>query len=128
MNEQGDKRYRVDCRIDGKWFSNKAVFPNMADARAYGEDMVDCGAASSFRLVGTDAPVNPPETDDEGEPSDEDGSSLCRLCDTIDWDTVLLIQALCPVISGSNGGGIHAIFVDYRVCDQETFEELFHAA
>jgi hypothetical protein len=53
--------YKVEARIDGKWFSNEFVFETQEEANAYGEGMLDAGGADKFRLKETMEPVKLPQ-------------------------------------------------------------------
>ena len=60
---ENTEHYKVDGRIDGKWFSNDYVFSSREEAMAYGERGVEEGALEKYRLVPTTAPVNLPSSE-----------------------------------------------------------------
>jgi hypothetical protein len=96
---ENTERFRVECKIDGKWFKNDAVFPTAKSAEDSGRGMVECGAAADYRMFVTGAPVNLPEEDDgesEGESSDEDDPSSYGSCAYAVWDEFLSMLALLP--------------------------------
>ncbi len=55
--ENKEIHYKVDARIDGKWFSNEYVFETWEIANEYGKGLVENGGADKFRLIETAAPV-----------------------------------------------------------------------
>lgn len=92
------EHFRVECRIDGKWFSNALVFPDRGSARQYGREMVECGAAERYRVTITDALVNQPRDEEEGEsePSNGGGSPSFLGRGYIDWAEFFNLVILCP--------------------------------
>lgn len=55
-NEEG-KNYKVECRIDGRWFKNDLVWNTREEADGYGAQMIEAGGADKFRVIETTEPV-----------------------------------------------------------------------
>ena len=89
------ERFAVKCLIDGVWFANDAVFPDREQARAYGRETVECGAAARYRITVTDAPVKLPQEEQDDEPSALDGSFSSNR-NRIDWAEFFDLVVLCP--------------------------------
>jgi hypothetical protein len=58
LNEK--PHYKVEGRIDGKWFKNEFVFAAMGEAADYGVDLVQSGAIEKYRIWATDEPIKSP--------------------------------------------------------------------
>lgn len=87
--------YAVDCMIDGQWFTNECVFASRSEAKAYGQDLRDCGAVQRFRLRETDAEVKSPPVDEESS-SDGDSSHCLVSSSLVNWAGLLDALILCP--------------------------------
>ena len=89
------EHFTVKCLIDGVWFSNDVVFPDRDQAREYGRETVECGAAAQYRITVTGAPVKLPQEEQGDEPSSLDGSFSSNR-NRIDWAEFFDLVVLCP--------------------------------
>ena len=93
--QKNGQHFKVECQIDGEWFGSDYVFPDQATALAFKRHEEEHGSGSLYRVIPTNAPVNLPLVEDEGdgnagEPSDDDPSS------SFDWAELFELSVLCP--------------------------------
>lgn len=61
MVSSNTKHYKVEIRVDGKWFGNDVVFATVEEANLYGQGIVDTGSSDKFRVKETTDPVKAPQ-------------------------------------------------------------------
>jgi hypothetical protein len=130
-----NSNFKVDCKIDGEWFSNDLVFPDRERAKAYGVVLRDCGAVEQFRLIPTGAPVRLPVDEGNGEESSEDEddddddedageNAFCCASDLVDWDLLLQLTVLCPLAcffgrnDDNHSSGLERIYATCAITQQ----------
>lgn len=115
------QQYRVDCKIDGKWFSNDARFDSKEGAVAYGECALESSSAERYRviqIVDTDEGIG---SSVEGDPS------LFSSEDNVDWAMCLELRTLCPGLFGASRLK-ETPFVTCSIDDQPLCEEYLIAS
>lgn len=102
MTTEIRQHYKLNVMVEEEWFNNDLVFPGRAQAKAYGEYLLECGAIDEYSLVETDAPIRyPPDKYKEsgeidGSPSDNGDPVFSPVNGGLDWDALLDVMILCP--------------------------------
>jgi len=101
------EHFKVECKVDGIWYSDDFVFPDHGTALAFKRHEEVHGSGNLYRIVGTSAPINLPSVDREADGGeDEDGSPDGDGSSSLfDWSTFFDLGVLCPVSGLCAGDG-----------------------